>query len=311
MGATLKFGLGVNANEALHGIVKKSIAAEAVGLDYIWVADSPVQLYAPVIASEVASATHRIRIGLGLMSVLLHAPRQVAGAITTLFEAYGDRFDICIGMGDRRQLERVGVKGVNTEKLPLNVLEARDKIVSHLQQARIRTKIWLGAQAPKMLRIARGFDGVLLNYSNPEMIAWAITEAGLGRKSKTPQVKIGTYSPSYVYMKPESRMLERVKVSSAVVALGASSKLLRRLGLWGRLRRAKRRAETAATMESILPEVPDEVVEYFSVTMKAADLPSYLATLKNLGVGHIVFAYPQNYSLKTVRELGKALQFAS
>jgi hypothetical protein len=70
-------------------------------------------------------------------------------------------------------------------------------------------------------------------------------------------------------------------------------------------------SEASPTVEAILAEVPDEVVEDFSITMKATNLPSYLAELRSLGVSHVVFGYPQNYSVATVKELGEALSVAS
>lgn len=301
----MRFGLGVNANEPLHDIVKKSAAAETLGLQYLWISDSPVQLYAPVVASAVASATSRIRIGLGLMSALLHTPNQIASSLTALCDAYGNRFDLCIGVGDRRQLSRVGVHATNMQNLPLRILETKQGIVSRLHDANVRAKIWLGAQGPNMLAIANSFDGVLLNYSKPKMIGWAIKKAGLRRK---PKLTIGIYSPSYVHLKPEPGGLQLAKVSSAVVALGAPSSILKEFALYQKLHKARRIADASPNVEAILADIPEEVVGAFSITMKAENLPAYLVELRRLGVNHVVFAYPQNHSLKTVRELGKALK---
>ena len=304
MGASLTFGLGVNANESLHSMIDRSIAAETTGLEYLWIADSPVQFYSPIVASATAAKTSRIRIGLGLMSILLHTPRQIADALVTLSNAYGNRFDLCIGAGDRQQLRQVGVNLESFGSLPLRVLEARRKIALRVHKANVRTKIWLGAQGPKMLATAKSFDGVLLNYSKPEMIRWAIREA-MPRAKRA--FTVGTCSPSYVYVRKRPKIHQLVKVSSAVVALGAAPTVLRRFGLFEKLREARKLARASPTLEAIVDAVPDEVVRDFSVTMKAASLPSYLAELKSLGVRHVVFAYPQDYSVETVRELGKAL----
>jgi hypothetical protein len=300
----MKFGLGVNANEPLRDIVKKSIAAETFRMDYLWVSDSPVQLYAPIVASAVASETSKIRIGLGLMSPFLYTPDQIASAITTLSDTHGNRFDLCIGVGDRRQLSRVGIRTTNIRELPFKVLEAKRRIVSHLNDAGVRAKIWLGAQGPKMLGIANSFDGVLLNYSKPEMLEWAIKKAGLRRR---PRLAIGTYSPSYVHLKSDPSVLRMAKVSSAVVALGTAGPILKDFGLYEKIRKVRKIADASPTFESILEAVPDDVIKAFSVTMKASNLHGYLTELKRLGVSHVVFAYPQNHSLTTIRELARAL----
>ncbi len=308
MGKRLTFGLGVNANEALKEIVEKSAAAEALGLDYVWVADSPVQLYGPAVASAVASATSKVRIGLGLMSALLYTPEQIARVMKSLWDAYGNRFELCIGAGDKRQLRRVGVHMSPVENLAPKILGAKERIQSILHDTGVVTRIWLGAQGPAMLRLAREFDGVLLNYSRPNMIRWAIKFAGL-RKTRGPEM--GVYAPAYVHFKPESEILELAKASSAVVALGTSARVLRQFEMYDKYYEIRKAADMSPTVEAILGELPNEVVEDFSVTMTATELPSYLAQLENLGVTHVVFGYPQNYSTKTVKDLAIALRLAS
>jgi len=74
----LKFGLGVNANETITEIIEKSVEAERLEIDYVWVSDLLAQLYAPAVASAIAGKTRKIRIGLGLISPLLHTPNQIA-----------------------------------------------------------------------------------------------------------------------------------------------------------------------------------------------------------------------------------------
>lgn len=304
----MKCGLSLNVNETLQSIVEKSIASETCGLDYLWIADLPDQLYAPVVASKVASRTRRIRIGVGLMSVFLHAPRHLAMAMDALCNAYGDRFDMCIGVGDVQQLKHVGVHVEAIRNLPSRVLESKRKISSYLRKRGVDAQIWLGAQGPKMLGIAKRFDGVLLNYSKPTMIEWAIAEGHLMRKHG---VKIGVYPPSYVYVKLRPDMLPLAKISSSVVALGAPRAVLQRFGLYEGLCRAKELVEAGSSIDAIVNLVPDSVLEDFSATMQATDLPGYVDSLGRLGVTHVVFAYPQNYSVDTIRELKEALDLAS
>jgi len=140
------------------------------------------------------------------------------------------------------------------------------------------------------------------------MIKWAIAEAGLRADDR---VKIGIYSPSYVYVKPQPDVLLLAKVSSAAVATGASTAVLRKFGLYERLRNARKMAEASVTLESVLDAIPDQVVRDFSITMSAGDLPLYLAEVERLKVDHVVFAYPQNYSVETMKELKEALDLRS
>lgn len=302
MGARMTFGLGLNINESLIDVARKSIVAEGLGFDYVWISDSPSQLYGPIVAAVVAAKTFEIKIGLGLMSPFLHSPKQIAAAVNTLVDAYGPRFELCIGAGDRGQLEHVGIQLIRGEELTSKMVEAGEEIASILSKADCYEKIWLGAQGPMMLRIAKAFDGVLLNYSKPEMIEWAIREAGVARN-----FKIGAYVTSYVYSTPKPSIRKLAKGSAAVVALGASNGVLKRFGLYHKLRNARKMAEAAPIVEKILSQVPDEVMDDFSITMRISQLPMYLTQLKRLGVSHVVFGYPQNRSMQTVKELGRAI----
>jgi hypothetical protein len=302
----MKFALGVNSNESLHDIVKKSVAAENLGVDYLWISDSPNQLYAPIVADAVAAETSKIRIGLGLMSTLLHTPNEISRALTTLSDNHGNRFDLCIGVGDRRELSRVGIHTTNIRKLPLKVLEAKRRIASCLNREGVRAKIWLGAQGPKMLRVANGFDGVLLNYSKVEMIAWAIK---MGELRRSHRLTIGTYSPSYVHSKCDRRLLQKAKISSTVVALGTANPILRHFGLYEEVSEARKIVDLNPSLGAAVENIPDDIVDSFCIFMKVTKLRQYLTMLKRLSVSHVVFSYPQNYSLTTIRELTRALNY--
>lgn len=304
----MMFGISVNANDSLQSIVEKARIGEAYGLDYVWVSDSPVQLYAPIIAAAVAASTRRIRVGLGLMSTLLHTPQQIANSLLTLCVMYGNRFDVCIGVGDRQQLCRVGLDINNARDLPSKLVEARSIIASNLQAARIRTRIWLGAQGPRMLRIARDFDGILLNYSNIQMIRWAIRQGNLKADSK---FKIGISAPSYVHSTPQPEILELAKVAAGTVALGTSSSVLRMMGLVDEVRRLRELAEGRPSLEEISSQVPTEILSNFAITANEEELCLYVRELKRVGVTHAVFGYPQTHSQHTVKELAKMLRSAS
>jgi len=301
----LKFGLGVNANETIPEINKKSVEAERLGIDYVWVSDVPVQRYAPVVASAIATNTKKIRIGLGLLSPFLHAPTQIANSFTTLVEAYGERFELCIGPGDRNQLERVGVSLSHSIGIRNYLLNAKNQIENTLRKNRIKTRIWLGAQGPKMLEIAKFFDGVLLNYSQPNLIKWAINNIGIVKK-KTFQ--FGVYAPSYVYRGIDLNIYNLLRISAAVVALGAPKTILKQLSLYEKIRELKAKLDAGVIIESIINEIPQQTVELFSVFKSSTELEPYLSDLSKIRIRHVVFGYPQNFSDKTIWELAQALK---
>lgn len=299
----MRFGLGLNANEELSATVQKATIAEASGLDYVWVTDPPLQFNAPVVASAIASTTRHIRIGVGLVSVLLHSPRLIASSVAALCEAYGNRFDICIGVGDRLQLRHGHIDVENIHDLPQRMLAARREISSQLHDSGVTANTWIGAQGPRMLQLANSFNGVLMNYSKQEMIAEAIKQIG----PLSTVTDLGIYAPSYVYINPNSNLLHLTKVSSTIVAVGAASGVLKSFSLYERFIEARRMAENSPNIKRIVASVPDDVVNLFSITMPAARLYSYLTELKSLGVSTVIFGYPQSHSIGAVQELTEAL----
>ena len=299
----IDFAVGLNAYETVKEIVGKCVEAERLGLDYLWIGDSPPHLYCPSVAAAVASRTKKIRIGLGLLSPILHTSDQISGSIISLTEAYGDRFEICLGVGDRSQLSRVGVD-TKPGKVWDQVLKAKRKIVRSLRASGLATKIWLGAQGPKMLAASKSFDGVLMNYASPRMVKWAIDRVKpVARKD----FEFGIYAPSYVYKRWRPEAYRRLRIASAVVALGAPTVVLNEFGFSKGLRRAIEEHEGRLRIESVVKHVPSEVVDSFSIYTPSSGLHSYLRELSGLGISHIVFGFPQNLSKITVRDLASAL----
>jgi len=301
--ASIDVAVGLNAYETVEEIVDKCVEAERRGLDYVWIGDSPPHLCCPPVAAAVASRTKKIRIGLGLLSPLLHTPDQISGSIITLTEAYGGRFEICLGVGDRSQLSRVGVDAKHG-KVWDQVLKAKRKIARSLRASGVATKIWLGAQGPRMLAASKSFDGVLMNYASPRMVKWAIDRVKpVARKD----FKFGIYAPSYVYRRWRPEAYRLLRIASAVVALGAPTAVLDELRLSKRLRRAVEDHEAGLRIESVVERVPSEVVDSFSIYTRSSGLRSYLRELSGLGITHIVFGFPQNLSKITIRDLASAL----
>jgi len=301
----LKFGLAVNANETVSDIVGKCVEAERLVIDCVWVPDAPVQLYASAVASAVAASTKKIQIGLGLLSVFLHTPAQIANSVSTLFEGYGERFELCIGPGDRNLLKSVGIHLYHPDGVISYLLTAKNQIEKILRKNRVRCRIWLGAQGPKTLEISKFFDGVLLNYAHPNTIEWAVDKVG---HVKRKDFQFGIFSSSYVYQDFDPKIFNLVRVSSAIVALGASEAVLESLGLRDKIAEAKRRLDSGTTLAKVMDQIPDETVELFSICKPLTELGKYLSVLSKSKIEHVVFGYPQNYSEETVKTLAHALK---
>ncbi len=301
----MKFGLGMNANETVAEIIRKSVWAEKQGLDFIWVSDVPVQHYAPTAASAIAQNTKNLRIGVGLMSVFLHTPVQIANSLATLIEAYGERFELCIGPGDRNLLKSVGVPLSHPTGIANYLLDAKKQIVKTLRKSNLKPRIWLGAQGPKMLQKSKFFDGVLLNYARPDLINWAVDTVGPVRRKN---FQFGVFQSSYVYSDFDPEIYSLLRISSAIVALGAPKSVLRNLSLIEEVAEAKKRLDSGNSFASVVNQISVKTVELFSIFKSSSELGKYLSELSKMGVDHVVFSYPQNFSEKTILELAQALK---
>ena len=301
----MKYGLGVNVNETIHETVGKSVLAEKFGFDHVWVSDVPEQRYAPVVAAAIAAGTKRIKIGLGLLSPFVHSSLQIASSVVTLVETYGERFELCIGPGDRNQLKRIGINLTHQRGISDYLLTAKKEIEKTLRKHKVDCPIWLGAQGPKMLRVSQFFDGVLLNYGSSELIKWAVDQVG---QAKDRDFKHGIYALSYVYAKHDPKIHKLLKVSCAAVTLGASKTVLEKLGLAEEVAQANKALEDGVSLDSIANLIPDRSMEFFSIHKRSGKLGAFLAELSGLGIEHVVFGYPQNHSKQTVRQLSQALK---
>jgi len=301
----LKFGLGVNVNEKALEAARKSLEAERLGIDFVWVSDVPNGLYAPIVASAIAAKTKKIRIGLGLISPFLHTPAQIANCLQTLYEAYGERFELCIGPGDRSQLRRVGINLSQQIGITAHLLNAKKQIRKILRRNRVKVRIWLGAQGPKLLEASRLFNGVLLNLAHPKLIEWAINKVG---PVKNDAFEFGVYAPSYVYRDFDPNIYKLLRASAAVVALGTHKTILERLNLTEEIAKANRRLDAGSSFSSVLAGIPRRTVELFSIFKSSSEIEQYLLEISKMKIKHMVFSYPQNHSEKTVKELATALK---
>lgn len=295
----MKTGISLNVRETSQETVEKAIEAERLGLDYVWIADSPLERYPPVVAARVASKTSKIRIGLGLLSPFVHTPSKIADSLSTLIHTFGGRFDLCLGPGDVHHISRFGIK--IPSRPAESLLEARREIGKQLRDDSV--KFWLGAQGPSLLKIAKKFDGVFLNFSSFRMITWA--KRMIGRTTK--RFHVGLWSPSYVYSNLDRGIQNTLHAAAGLVALGASDYLLKEFGLREPLRAYIEKVRLDHRPELYVNSLPEETTVDFRINLEADALRGYIAELERLGVSALVFGYPQSLSIETVRDLGSAL----
>lgn len=300
----MKYGISLNVNETLRDIREKSKEIERLGFDYIWVADTPSQRYAPIVAAAIAEETKQIKIGVGVLSPFLYSERQIVNAIKTLSEIYGERFEVCLGPGDLDQLRRAGINPPSWGSVPKLMWESKSRIEAGLKEHGLKTPIWIGSQGPEMLKISKFFHGVLLNYAHPTLIKWAVK---IVRANGGGKVKLGVYAPSYVYTKEEQEVLQLLKIAASVVVLGLSESVMAKIDFREEIIKARAKLREGFSIEEVMRSLPEELLENFSIHMPTWKLKEYISKLEEIEVEQTVFGFPQNLSNKIIGELAESL----
>ena len=122
---------GHTARDALANTVSLAIAAETFGYHRYWLAEHHnmpgiASAATSIVISQVASATHRMRVGAGGIMLPNHAPLVIAEQFGTLATLFPDRIDLGLGrapgsdMATARALRR---NMVSDDSFPHDVLE--------------------------------------------------------------------------------------------------------------------------------------------------------------------------------------------
>src|SRR5881628_3211358 len=136
-GGPMDFGIfleqtrrGTSQAEAFREMFEQVDAAEAWGLDIIWLAEMMVNparsvLSAPLlVASWIAARTKRLRVGTAVQLLPLNHPLRVAGEVTTLDHLSQGRFDFGIGRsGGPRAYDALGVPYAESQERFFEALE--------------------------------------------------------------------------------------------------------------------------------------------------------------------------------------------
>jgi len=297
----LIFGLALNVGEGLDEA--KKIASLTVGsrVSRVWISYSLRGRNPFEAAYVVAAANEDLRVGIGALSPYIYTADEIKNRVGELVERFGERFDICLGLGDRRVLEDFGHKISHSAFLNLLISTLRS-IKNEL--SKLGVKIWLGAQGARTLALSGYFDGVLLNHCSPDAVRWALEKIGPIKED----IEIGVSAPSYIYKNFEADMFTCVRRAALKILLGASRSLAKDLNLEAEYQRALSYLRNSSQEEVYEAKfVSEDLVRSLTITMHASALPNYLNSLEELGVTEVVFGYPLSVSTSHIEILKSTL----
>jgi len=160
-------------------------------------------------------------------------------------------------------------------------------------------RVFLGAQGPRMIEASTISNGVLLNYSDSQMIQWAVSLL----KKKPKDFKIGVFPPTLIGSSKACNEHMGIKTSAAVVALGLSPSIRRLFGLNVDIQRAVEKMKEHGLNDDVVQMINQKVLGRFSLCGSVEGNLERLSIFQEMGVDIVVYGPPQGATLKGVDRL--------
>ena len=181
----MKFGITIKPDLSVERIVALTRQAEESGFEYGWIFDSHVLWKEPYpLLTLMANSTRKMKLGPCVTNPAVRDLTVTASLFATLNLISGGRMQLGIGRGDssRRVL---GKKPVTAGELEKAVMTFRELTAGHevqfegrptsLTWAKGSPPVWIAGYGPKVLHLAgRIADGVILQFAEPDLIAWCL-----------------------------------------------------------------------------------------------------------------------------------------
>ncbi len=293
----MEWSIAINLREHVSKIIERAKTADRGGIDTIWVTDYPATRYSPALASSIARHTSKCRIGVGLLSPLMYSSAHITQMMDTLIKTHGERFDLLLGPGDRTKLQSIGIDYGDMSTLVTRIRDSAISIRESLTE--FNARIFMGAQGQKMIEASTCTDGVLLNYSDSEMIQWAISK--LDKRSKN--FKIGIFPPSLIGISPDCQNEKGINQSAAVVALGLSRSVMKEFGLAEKLRPVVDEMREVGLTNQSVEKIGQEILSRFCLCGSIETNTKRLEKYQQIGVEMVVYGPPQGATLKGVKQI--------
>jgi 5,10-methylenetetrahydromethanopterin reductase len=195
----LRTSLRLNNDLPVATFVELAVAAEAAGLDQLWVSHDLFLRSAPVLLAAAAGATNRIMLGTGVLNPYSAHPVELAMHAATLQELSGGRTMLGLAAGAAEFLHKAGIEQRHPLARTRETVLACRALLDGAAPADVagtgtwatgtrladpptqRVPIYLGAMSPKMLALAGEVaDGALALLYPPEHFPVAAAQIAEG-----------------------------------------------------------------------------------------------------------------------------------
>jgi probable F420-dependent oxidoreductase len=191
----MRFGITIKPDMSVERIVALTRQAEDAGFEYGWIFDSHVLWLEPYpMLTLMATNTKRMKLGTCVTNPATRDITVTASLFATLNLISNGRMQLGIGRGDssRRVLGKQPVTPAQLEQSvrAFRALTSAEEIDYEGRLARLTwanggtPPVWVAGYGPKVLEMAgRVADGVILQFADPDLIAWCVSFVKKGAES--------------------------------------------------------------------------------------------------------------------------------
>jgi len=305
----LTVGLGLLGDQPPGALVRIAAAAEAGGVEAIWVPDERFFRDPYVVLTAVASATRRVRLGPCVTDPFVRHPAITAVAIGTLQEVSGGRAVLGLGAG----ISGFAPLGIRPERTAQVLREAvaliRDLLAGERAEVRgVRVAfrgrldfsaapvpVYIAGRGPRILELAGEIgDGVIIGaLAAPEGLRYAQARvaAGAARAGRTPG-SLARMMWLHTYVHEDGERAHRAARRIVLSVLQSSRAILADLGvalapaLAAVVDRAPYGSHRQAG-EDVHALIPPDLVAAFTAAGTPEAVAARLQDLHRRGIDHI------------------------
>src|SRR5882762_4984463 len=229
----MQFGITIKPDMPVERIIALTRQAEAAGFQYGRIFDSHILWLEPYpLLTLMAANTKSMRLGPCVTNPAVRDITVTSSLFATLNLISGGRMELGIGRGDssRRVLGKKPVTPAELERAvaTFRELTAGREVQYEGQPARLSwagttgsPPVWIAGYGPKVLNMAgRIADGVILQFADPDLIAWCIgfVKQGAEAAGRDPR-KIEIMSAAAVWVSDDLKLARsRVRWFPALVS---------------------------------------------------------------------------------------------
>ncbi len=306
----MDFGAELLPDNEMNKLLNFGKLVEKNEFDQIWVADHFNNRNIFCVLSNLAIETNEINLGPGVTNPYVIHPAESASAIQTINEISNGRAVFGIGAGDELTLEKIGL---SWDK-PLSRVKEAIKIIKKLNYGEkvdfegefftIRNAelnfgsnlpkipIYLGAQGPKMLKLAgKVADGALINASNPKDIEFGVKQ--IEKSEETNDAETKKYAHTLFSIGTERREARKMakKIIPYVISSVSNEVLNRHNISTKRTKKIKNYIRQGKKKEAI-ELINEKMIDAFSVAGNVDDCIKRINELKEAGADGVVLGSP-------------------